>query len=308
MVWGAFANAIPTLPDFAGEGFRLLVGGSISKERKNAIHDMRFLRRREYQDQMYSMREAGLNPILAAGATPGHSAVSTTNSQMGTSQSAGIGSSLASAASARAANRQAGVREKLLPFEQDLVEANVSTAQAGAREKEALAAIAELTLYDQQDRIRAAAESDRASAGLSTARQHLVEGPETRLTEAREQLAKSERLLRDVQSRVAQVITPAQVAQLMGAARLAASTTDLNKQNAARLQYQNVVNKIEADLRKTGVGENSLKFKMIMRDIYDAFAPFMGENTEREESSTTETIKTPRGRKTRTLKRSGVRR
>jgi len=36
----------------------------------------RKLRRTEYQDMMHSMRTAGLNPMLAAGATPGHSAIS----------------------------------------------------------------------------------------------------------------------------------------------------------------------------------------------------------------------------------------
>jgi len=36
----------------------------------------RKLRRREYQDMVHSMKAAGLNPILATGATPGHSAVS----------------------------------------------------------------------------------------------------------------------------------------------------------------------------------------------------------------------------------------
>ncbi|WNK14754.1 MAG: DNA pilot protein [Microvirus sp.] len=38
----------------------------------------RKLRRTEYQDMMHSMRQAGLNPMLASGATPGHSAVSMT--------------------------------------------------------------------------------------------------------------------------------------------------------------------------------------------------------------------------------------
>lgn len=33
---------------------------------------VRHLRRREYQDMVYSMTKAGLNPMLATGATPGH--------------------------------------------------------------------------------------------------------------------------------------------------------------------------------------------------------------------------------------------
>jgi len=103
-MWGAFANLIPTLPDFAGEGLRSLVGGATSKERKNYITDTRKLRKQEYQDMMYSMRKAGLNPILASGATPGHSAAMTSSS-MSHAGSAGVGSAMA-------AHRQAGVAEK----------------------------------------------------------------------------------------------------------------------------------------------------------------------------------------------------
>lgn len=74
---------------FAGMGMNTLFGGlttgnwgGTSKERKNQIHDIRTLRRREYQDMMHSMREAGLNPILASGATPGHSAAAAIPTQI----------------------------------------------------------------------------------------------------------------------------------------------------------------------------------------------------------------------------------
>lgn len=51
------------------------VGWAIyNKQRNQYASQVRHLRRREYQDMMFSMKQAGLNPILAAGATPGHSA------------------------------------------------------------------------------------------------------------------------------------------------------------------------------------------------------------------------------------------
>lgn len=56
-------------------GFRGITSGNwggTSKERKNQIHDIRTLRRREYQDMVYSLQQAGLNPVLAVGASPGH--------------------------------------------------------------------------------------------------------------------------------------------------------------------------------------------------------------------------------------------
>jgi len=44
------------------------------KQRGDYASQVRHLRRREYQDMMFSMKQAGLNPILASGAQPGHSA------------------------------------------------------------------------------------------------------------------------------------------------------------------------------------------------------------------------------------------
>lgn len=43
-------------------------------KRDDYASQVRHLRRREYQDMMFSMKAAGLNPILASGAQPGHSA------------------------------------------------------------------------------------------------------------------------------------------------------------------------------------------------------------------------------------------
>lgn len=54
---------------FAGPAFSWALGNKSANRYKSAV---RHLRRREYQDMMFSMRKAGLNPILASGASPGH--------------------------------------------------------------------------------------------------------------------------------------------------------------------------------------------------------------------------------------------
>ena len=295
---GSGISRAPSLSNYGFQGLTTGNWGGTSKERKNLIHDQRFLRRREYQDMVHSLRQAGLNPMLAVGTSPGHSAAQQVQ------QSQGYGGD-GSGGTAVAANEQARIRGELMPYEKELISANVTTAQAAAREKSAQAAIAELTLHDQQEAIRARAAHDRASAGLSNAREAYTEGPETRLAEARTQLAETERVLKDIQARAVGVVTPAQVASLMGAARLAASSHDLNEQNAARISYENVVKQIEAELRRTGVGENSLKFKMIMRDLYEAFAPFIGDRSERETTTSSTTSHDRHGSQTDTHTRTG---
>lgn len=65
----AWFNLIPQLPDFAGAGLGYAVGGMNNERYKRSV---RHLRRREYQDMVFSLRQAGLNPALAYGATPGH--------------------------------------------------------------------------------------------------------------------------------------------------------------------------------------------------------------------------------------------
>lgn len=110
MAWASFANLIPNLPDFFGKGVDYAIGslGGMpdSKARKNQIHDIRTLRRREYQDMVHSLTQAGLNPILAVGASPGHASAQMLPPDLGsTGSSGGVGS-------AYAAHRTAGVAEK----------------------------------------------------------------------------------------------------------------------------------------------------------------------------------------------------
>lgn len=86
-------------------------GGGTSKERKNQIHDIRTLRRREYQDMVHSLTEAGLNPVLALGASPGHATAQQVHSP--TVYQGGIGGAPYASAAAKA--REAGVKEDTAP-------------------------------------------------------------------------------------------------------------------------------------------------------------------------------------------------
>lgn len=116
MAWQAgMLNMIPQLPDFFGKGVDYGIGslGGMpdSKARKNQIHDIRTLRRREYQDLVHSLKEAGLNPLLAVGASPGHASAQMLPPNLGASgSSGGVGSAVA-------ANRSAGVAEGRLSSE-----------------------------------------------------------------------------------------------------------------------------------------------------------------------------------------------
>lgn len=87
----------------------------------------RKLRQKQYQDMMFSMREAGLNPVLAAGASPGSSATQPIGS--------GPTDLTSGAESAR--------RSAKLSSEKALIQAQEKTALAGARKAEAEALTAE---------------------------------------------------------------------------------------------------------------------------------------------------------------------
>lgn len=76
MSFGAWAGMLGAGAAGAGGGFgsALMNWGLANKSANRYKSSVRHLRRREYQDMMFSMKKAGLNPILAYGGTPGHSA------------------------------------------------------------------------------------------------------------------------------------------------------------------------------------------------------------------------------------------
>lgn len=104
MAWGAIGAAAggSALDIISGTINKGIDFGFANKARSQYASQVRHLRRREYQDMMFSMRKAGLNPMLASGATPGHSAAMMTD----------IGGGFDHGPStAIAANRQAGAAE-----------------------------------------------------------------------------------------------------------------------------------------------------------------------------------------------------
>lgn len=82
-----------------------------NKQRQQYASQVRHLRRREYQDMVFSMKQAGLNPVLAVGATPGHSGAMT-GSGLSTPQSIDVAKAINDTSNAKSAARQAGAAEK----------------------------------------------------------------------------------------------------------------------------------------------------------------------------------------------------
>lgn len=109
---GSGISRAPSLSNWLKDGITTGNWGGTSKERKNQIHDIRTLRRREYQDMVHSLKAAGLNPILATGATPGHASAQQVQTQMGTH--AGMATDVASSA---ARLSQAATTAKKAPSE-----------------------------------------------------------------------------------------------------------------------------------------------------------------------------------------------
>lgn len=111
-------NMLPQVPSVSNLGFNFAI---YSKQRANYASQVRHLRRREYQDMMFSMRKAGLNPMLASGATPGHSAAMQGTLPGGTG-GAGVGTAMA-------ALKQAETAEKTGQTTRDKIAQETTNAQ-----------------------------------------------------------------------------------------------------------------------------------------------------------------------------------
>lgn len=133
-MWGALGALAQAGLQFGSNAGSAMLNAKITRD----------LRRTAYQDQMHSMRAAGLNPILAAGAQPGYS-------NTGTMDPGNISNAVDS--SFRASKNKE---------EQALLRAQETTAIANAREAQAKADTAE-ALRDAQVR-GAGAQADLTGA------------------------------------------------------------------------------------------------------------------------------------------------
>lgn len=97
MAWATALSGM-SYPDFASAGMNFAIG---NMNRQRYASQVRHLRRREYQDMVFSMKKAGLNPMLASGATPGHSAGMMTNAPAGPVNLPNFAANKNSAASAK---------------------------------------------------------------------------------------------------------------------------------------------------------------------------------------------------------------
>lgn len=160
MAWAAAgASMLGNLPSPSSLFMGQWAAGQDTDRQKSMI---RHLRRREYKDMMFSMKEAGLNPMLASGATPGHFSGATamggpgrplapnagqaftSGSQAATA--AKVGGTTAALQSAKAAHeldqrlntifQRAGVLQQF-----DLNRMNMRKTEAETRTQEALAAV-----------------------------------------------------------------------------------------------------------------------------------------------------------------------
>jgi len=219
MAFGAVAGAV---------GNELLgAASSIGGAAFNAAMT-RSLRRTAYQDQMHSMRQAGLNPILAAGAQPGYANTGTANVKTDIAGSA---------------QRLAEVSK--LPQQKAVLAAQNTQALASARQAEAQADTAEAIRDAQVEELRERAAGHRAGAfkdttggyenqadtGLKTAER------EAGLPEARADLARrqSDRISADLLSGL-----PAAVAE---ANRRAAGLSSAREEGT---RYENVSKGVDA--------------------------------------------------------------
>jgi len=229
----------------------LNVGSSIGGAAFNA-YLTRDLRRTAYQDMMHSMREAGLNPMLASGATPGYANTGTAQIKTDFARSA----------------KDVGEASKA-PNQRALLEAQTTQATANARQAEAQAQTAEAIRDAQLEELRAKAEGHRAGAFEATtggyrnqADTDLKVGErEAGLPAARADLARSQgdRIRAELAADL-----PAAIAE---ANRRAAGLSSAREEGT---RYQNVEYRIDADWL------NDFETMVRMGKSYDAIVDRLG--------------------------------
>lgn len=169
MAWQAgLLNMIPQLPDFAGQGLNWLVGDWYDDRYKESV---RHLRRRVFQDMVFSLKEAGLNPALAFGATPGAGGNALAQGIGPTAGGAGVGSAVAAAMSADAASLQARVAEGNAPSVRELNSASAAERKAA----EQVRAEERYNVIQQRAAIDAGTRKTNQETAESIARQGLLE-------------------------------------------------------------------------------------------------------------------------------------
>lgn len=133
------SDAYGYIPAIGGGILSDLTGGAISwglanKSANRYKSSVRHLRRREYQDMMFSMKKAGLNPMLASGATPGHSASQMVQAPHFDLSGAGTNASnaMSLADQAKSKSRETKIKEDKKPAEVELIESTTEANRRGA--------------------------------------------------------------------------------------------------------------------------------------------------------------------------------
>lgn len=249
--WGGAALGL------ASKGIDFGLGVASSKMQ----YDMtRKLRRREYQDMMFSMRKAGLNPMLAMGSSPGHSAIAppSTGGPMDLQRDV---------ASAQESSR----RTKLNDYERDLLKAQREAAISGALKADAERATAEATrdatVAEIQARVNSLNAGTAFTSGPNTAATWgLAElrGQEKGLVEARTQTEGLQQTLLSSQNlteQQRQILVGNQADLTKFESELAQARTilvgaesDATSARARQVDLENVARQIAADYMQTGTG------------------------------------------------------
>lgn len=228
MAWGSlFGGLIGAGGNSLSTMWQTIAGFKNADRQKSAI---RHLRRREYQDMVFSMRRAGLNPMLATGATPGHSAVSAIPVA-----SSDLGNALSKGMQAASTAKDVDRKVSLTPYEKAILKAEEDLRIV---EKGGALVTAERTAAER-DKIRADIENIPRMGALLEA-QAIQQGASAKELQARE-----EQIRKDMSGRIGGNITQDPVGYVGGIVE-----KSINSSSAQELRdYMNEKNR-EAGIEK----------------------------------------------------------